>query len=80
MNAKLLTAEEIEVIQDIRKDYNEKDPKSVRKRDEDIELYLRSIGYPDRLTEYLQNKWYIKILRKICNRGKKKNESSQETI
>ena len=67
----LLTSDEIAVIQDMRKDYDKKDIRSARRIDADIEIYLRSIGYPERLAEYMKDKWYIKLLRKICNRGKR---------
>ena len=82
MIAKLLTPEEVEVIKDIKKSYEESIKEDttgryINKRDKDIELYLRSIGYPERLAEYLKDKWYIKFLRKIFNRGKK-DESSEK--
>ena len=63
---KILTKEEKDHLKELR-DKN----KDQVIYEMEVEKYLREIGYDDRLTEYLDGKWYVKLIRWFTNRKKK---------
>lgn len=69
---KILTKEEKETLKQYEREYKiDRDEDKYLKR---VEKYIDEINYADRLSEYLKDKWYFKlllfILRKLDKKGK----------
>ena len=64
---KFLTEDEIGHLIELQREITDKN-----EYEKAVDKYMKDIKYAERLAEHYKDKWYIKVLRKICNSNKEK--------